>query len=280
MQVQLESTPPGADARTSLGPGCKTPCSVTVAAPETGFSVTYTLNRFQPATIPVQVIHVPGDFDAGLHHDRSQSRGSATSAGWPAAESAARKKVHAPKKPKPPKTAAAPPPPTGSPFPDPGRGSAHPRRRRRPPADYLHCTISAQPGADCTPIASCLDYGSEAALALPICPAQKGSLNERIVLPAAAVPSDDRPVWPGHQLSARFGHRSLRPALLLLHVGRHDIPAQGRLADARGTRPSLFGVHRQGRAQVAADRRRTAGPAQRDVAGAFAVAPSRYRRAA
>src|SRR6202051_2425818 len=28
VQVQLESVPQGADARTSLGPGCKTPCSV------------------------------------------------------------------------------------------------------------------------------------------------------------------------------------------------------------------------------------------------------------
>src|ERR1700691_3513240 len=62
VQVQLESTPPGADARTSLGPGCKTPCSVTVPAPDTGFSVTYTLPRFQPATVPVTVVHNPGDF--------------------------------------------------------------------------------------------------------------------------------------------------------------------------------------------------------------------------
>src|SRR6202165_3600238 len=62
VQVQLESVPPGAEARTSLGPSCKTPCSVAVPAPDAGFSVSYTLNKFQPATIPVQVIHVPGDF--------------------------------------------------------------------------------------------------------------------------------------------------------------------------------------------------------------------------
>ena len=59
--VQLESTPPGADARTSLGPGCKTPCSVSVAAPDTGFSVTYTLEKFQPQTVQVQVIRNAGD---------------------------------------------------------------------------------------------------------------------------------------------------------------------------------------------------------------------------
>src|SRR5258708_27486703 len=61
VQVQLESNPPGADGRTSLGPGCKTPCSVSVPAPETGFSVSYTLAKFQSATVQVQVIHNPGD---------------------------------------------------------------------------------------------------------------------------------------------------------------------------------------------------------------------------
>jgi hypothetical protein len=63
VQVQLDSTPQGADARTSVGPGCKTPCSVTVPIPDNGgFSVSYTLNKFQPATVPVQVTRVPGDF--------------------------------------------------------------------------------------------------------------------------------------------------------------------------------------------------------------------------
>src|SRR3954462_10915913 len=36
LQVQLDSAPQGADAKTSLGPGCKTPCSVSVPAPESG----------------------------------------------------------------------------------------------------------------------------------------------------------------------------------------------------------------------------------------------------
>ena len=52
IEVQLESQPPGADAKTSLGPGCKTPCSVSVAAPDTGFSVQYTLNKFLVLTRP------------------------------------------------------------------------------------------------------------------------------------------------------------------------------------------------------------------------------------
>src|SRR6476660_1100840 len=52
VQVQLESVPSGADAVTSLGPGCKTPCSVTVPVAEAGFSVAYTMDKFQPATVP------------------------------------------------------------------------------------------------------------------------------------------------------------------------------------------------------------------------------------
>ena len=59
IQVQLESQPAGADAKTSLGPGCKTPCSVSVPAPDTGFTVTFLLPKFEPATVPVNVIRNP-----------------------------------------------------------------------------------------------------------------------------------------------------------------------------------------------------------------------------
>src|SRR6266700_3018239 len=61
VQVQLESNPPGADARTSLGPGCKTPCSVSIPAPDGNFTVAYSLNKFQPATVQVNVIKNSGD---------------------------------------------------------------------------------------------------------------------------------------------------------------------------------------------------------------------------
>jgi hypothetical protein len=61
-KVSMESEPPGADATTSLGPGCKTPCSVDVPAPDADFSVTFAMPRFQTATVPVQVIRNPGDF--------------------------------------------------------------------------------------------------------------------------------------------------------------------------------------------------------------------------
>ena len=61
VKVALESTPPGADATTSLGPACKTPCSVEIPAPDAGFSVTFAMPKFQPETVPVQVIRNPGD---------------------------------------------------------------------------------------------------------------------------------------------------------------------------------------------------------------------------
>jgi hypothetical protein len=55
VELQLDSVPQGADAVTSAGPGCKTPCSVKVAAVD-NLSVTYTLAKHEPQTVPVQVI--------------------------------------------------------------------------------------------------------------------------------------------------------------------------------------------------------------------------------
>lgn len=113
IEVQLDSVPPGADALTSVGPGCKTPCKVAVAAPDSGFSVTYTLNKFQPATVPVQVVRVPGDFSspAVTTLDPNPVIAELKPAGPP--PKAARRAV-TPKKPKPARGAVA-----SSPFPDP-----------------------------------------------------------------------------------------------------------------------------------------------------------------
>jgi hypothetical protein len=128
VQVQLESMPPGADARTSLGPGCKTPCSVAVPVPDTGFSVTYTLNRFQPATVPVQVIRIPGDFASpgSTTVDPNPVVVELQPAGPPPRPM---RKMMKPKRPKPPKAAVAPAP-AGSPFPDPAQAPPPPQ----PPA--------------------------------------------------------------------------------------------------------------------------------------------------
>ena len=117
VQVQLDSIPPGADALTSVGPGCKTPCSVALPAPDSGFTVSFTLNKFQPMTIPVQVIRGDSTDPASTTLDPNPVVAQLQPAGPP--PKAARKKVLKPKKPK--STAAAP---AGSPFPEPAQGSA------------------------------------------------------------------------------------------------------------------------------------------------------------
>lgn len=117
VKVQLESQPPGADATTSLGPGCKTPCSVSVPAPDNNnFSVSYTLSKFQPATVQVSVIRNPGDFTspATTVTDPNPVFAELQPAGPPPR---AHKGVRRAKKPKPAAAAAAPA--QQSPFPDP-----------------------------------------------------------------------------------------------------------------------------------------------------------------
>jgi hypothetical protein len=111
MQIQLESTPPGADARTSLGPGCTTPCSVNIPTPEgSDFTVTYTMDKFQPATVPAHVIR-----DGSARIDPNPIVAELQRVGPP--PKPARKKMHRPR-PNLPKAAAAPPA-AESPFPNP-----------------------------------------------------------------------------------------------------------------------------------------------------------------
>jgi hypothetical protein len=127
VQVQLESVPSGADALTSVGPGCKTPCSVAVPVADAGFAVTYTLNKFQPVTVPVQVIRFPGDFStpASTTVDPNPVVAELRPAGPPPR---AVRKMLKPKKPKPPKAAA--PAAAGSPFPDPAQAPPPPTPSR------------------------------------------------------------------------------------------------------------------------------------------------------
>jgi hypothetical protein len=119
--VQLDSVPQGAEAKTSLGPGCKTPCTVSVPAPDAGFSVTFTMDKYQPATIPVQVIRNSGDFNSSPPVVMDPSPVVAEL--QPAAPAPKAVKHMRPKKPKPQKSAAAPaaaapaPAATGSAFP-------------------------------------------------------------------------------------------------------------------------------------------------------------------
>jgi len=51
--VQFESEPAGAEAKTSSGQACRTPCAMAVPASE--FTVTFTQPGFQPQTVPVRI---------------------------------------------------------------------------------------------------------------------------------------------------------------------------------------------------------------------------------
>ncbi len=115
VQVQMDSIPSGADAKTSVGPGCKTPCSVAVPAVDGGFTVTYTMNKFLPATVPVQIINLPGDFStpASTTIDPNPVVAELKPAGPP--PKPVRRRPPKPKQPKPAAAAA----PAASPFPPP-----------------------------------------------------------------------------------------------------------------------------------------------------------------
>jgi len=52
--MQFESEPAGAEARTSNGQSCRTPCSLAVGANE--FTVSFSLPGYQPQTVPVKVV--------------------------------------------------------------------------------------------------------------------------------------------------------------------------------------------------------------------------------
>jgi hypothetical protein len=52
--LQLDSNPPGAEARTSGGQACKTPCALNVPM-EGDFTVTYSLAGYLPQTVAVSV---------------------------------------------------------------------------------------------------------------------------------------------------------------------------------------------------------------------------------
>jgi len=125
MQVQIESNPPGADARTSLGQSCKTPCSVTLPVPDSsGFTVSYAMAKFQPANVPVQVVKVAGDlFTPGTAKtDPNPVVAELQPAGPPPKPA---RKMMRPMKPK--ATAAAPAAdPDGSAFPAPAQGAPPP----------------------------------------------------------------------------------------------------------------------------------------------------------
>jgi hypothetical protein len=64
--LRIESEPPGADARTSLGPSCRTPCELAVQSGGE-FSVTLTLANYQPQTVSIRP-EVPPPTERGTEY--------------------------------------------------------------------------------------------------------------------------------------------------------------------------------------------------------------------
>jgi hypothetical protein len=128
VQLQLDSVPQGADARISLGPGCRTPCTVPLTDPPSSFSVSYTLNEFLPVTVPVRITPVPGGFWSwdGATVDPNPVVATLQPVPPPPPPPKPVRKMRP--KPKPPKAAAAPPA-AGSPFPMPAAAPPLPPTR-------------------------------------------------------------------------------------------------------------------------------------------------------
>ncbi|MBN8980971.1 MAG: hypothetical protein J0I29_06810 [Rhizobiales bacterium] len=70
--VQFESLPVGAEAKTTSGQTCKTPCSMSVPAAD-GFSVTFSAPKYQPETVPVLVVRQQPDASGSPDYAQGQS---------------------------------------------------------------------------------------------------------------------------------------------------------------------------------------------------------------
>jgi hypothetical protein len=128
--VRLDSNPPGADARTSLGPGCRTPCSVTVPAAE-GFTVTFARAGFQTQTVQVSALRTGGLGSEPVSVQIDPNPVFVELA--PAAAPVAAKKAAKPKPRTAAKPAAASRPPTAAPAPAAGGTRTAPAHAAEPP---------------------------------------------------------------------------------------------------------------------------------------------------
>lgn len=109
--VRFESEPPGAEAKTSDGQVCRTPCAL--AVPTLGpMSVTFALNGYQPDTETIEPIANNVGYPEMRPNPVQVELTPAPPPPKPIKKPVARKRT----KPKPkPKTSAAPPPATAAP---------------------------------------------------------------------------------------------------------------------------------------------------------------------
>jgi hypothetical protein len=110
--VRFESEPPGAEAKTSTGQTCRTPCALAMPA-SAPFTVAFTLNGYQPTSEQVELVSA-GDNSTHLQPNPVVVQLAATAPPPKAKKRVVRRKV-APKPklaaPPPPAAAAAKPPP-------------------------------------------------------------------------------------------------------------------------------------------------------------------------
>ena len=76
VSLTIESDPPGADAKLSLGPSCRTPCMIPVPA-DRPFTVNYSLNGYLPQVVQVGP-RGGGDVTVDVAGGLSESYGGAT----------------------------------------------------------------------------------------------------------------------------------------------------------------------------------------------------------
>ena len=134
--MQFESEPAGAEARTSTGQTCRTPCSLAVTASD--FTVSFTLQGYQPQNVPVRVVTSTESVDPDAGQASSGPRlvpNPVFVELQPAAPPpTARRRAAPPREPRAPRTSAAPaqqrrPPPTAmapQPAPAPAPAPASP----------------------------------------------------------------------------------------------------------------------------------------------------------
>jgi hypothetical protein len=120
VDVQFVSAPAGAEAKTTTGQACQTPCTLQVP-PDKDFQVTFSLANHQPQTVSVQPVKSEATWETSLQPNpvevqlvattpqRRGQRRAATSAPPPARPAAAR-----PATPPPAATAPAPAAPAAS----------------------------------------------------------------------------------------------------------------------------------------------------------------------
>jgi hypothetical protein len=122
--VRFESEPAGAEAKTSTGLTCRTPCALAVPT-DKAMSVTFSLTGYQPATEELQLVSM-GDGTSQLRPNPVLVELTAIPPPAKPKKPVRRHHVATKPKPKPAAQPAAAPPPPMAPAPQPQSGSPWP----------------------------------------------------------------------------------------------------------------------------------------------------------